>query len=121
MVLRGVVSEIYSAMAFVFFLTYGFVGLELVAIKLMSPFGDGRNDLNVSGMREATARGIERDIEVFGEVVKLRDPRLEYSRQKPRPPMKNIYDDSYPNLESVESPLDSILHTSHGNVYHPAP
>jgi predicted membrane chloride channel (bestrophin family) len=51
-VLRGVVDEAFVAMIFVFFLTYGFVGLELVAMKLMYPFGDGVNDLNVTGMRD---------------------------------------------------------------------
>ena len=51
-VLRGVVSEIYSQIGFVFFLTYGFIGLELVAMKLLDPFGDGVNDLKVTGMRE---------------------------------------------------------------------
>jgi predicted membrane chloride channel (bestrophin family) len=39
-VLRGVVDEAVIAMTFVFFLTYGFVGLELVAMKLMHPFGE---------------------------------------------------------------------------------
>jgi Bestrophin, RFP-TM, chloride channel len=82
LVLRGVVSgEALAALVFVFFLTYGFIGLELVATKLMYvcvcsavrqwqpwclscfltmvslvffryPFGDEVNDLNVSGMRE---------------------------------------------------------------------
>jgi predicted membrane chloride channel (bestrophin family) len=54
LVLRGVVSdgEAVAALVFVFFLTYGFIGLELVAMKLMYPFGDEVNDLNVSGMRE---------------------------------------------------------------------
>jgi Bestrophin, RFP-TM, chloride channel len=53
LVLRGVVSgEALAALVFVFFLTYGFIGLELVAMKLMYPFGDEVNDLNVSGMRE---------------------------------------------------------------------
>lgn len=51
-VLRGVVDEAFVAMIFVFFLTYGFVGLELVAIELMYPFGDDVNGLNVTGMRE---------------------------------------------------------------------
>ena len=114
----------YSAMAFVFFLTYGFLGLELVAIKLMDPFGDGKNDLNVSGMREATAIGIERDLQVFGEVGKIRDPRLEYSRQKPRPPMKAVYDTSITSLEAFESPTshtDNILQSSQDNMYHLAP
>jgi predicted membrane chloride channel (bestrophin family) len=50
--LRGVVDDAFVAIMFVFFLTYGFVGLELVAMKLMYPFGDGENDLNVTGMRE---------------------------------------------------------------------
>lgn len=56
LVLRGVVSEIYTGMAFVFFLTYGFVGLELVAMKLMFPFGDDYNDLNVIGMKEVNLK-----------------------------------------------------------------
>jgi predicted membrane chloride channel (bestrophin family) len=54
LVLRGVVGGegVWVALVFVFFLTYGFIGLELVAMKLMYPFGDEVNDLNVSGMRE---------------------------------------------------------------------
>lgn len=111
-------------MVFVFFLTYGFVGLELVAMKLMNPFGDGKNDLNVTGMREATAIGIERDMRIFGEESKLRDPRLEYGRQKPRPPMKTLYGESVGSLESAEPPhhTDAVIHISHEeNMYHPAP
>jgi predicted membrane chloride channel (bestrophin family) len=38
-VLRGVINEIYVGMIFVFFLTYGFIGLEIVSMKLMFPFG----------------------------------------------------------------------------------
>jgi predicted membrane chloride channel (bestrophin family) len=93
LVLRGVVNEIYSAMVFVFFLTYGFVGLELVGMKLLNPFGDGSQDLNVTGMKQATAMGIERDLQAFGEDPNLNDKRMEYSRQKASAPMKNaIYD-----------------------------
>lgn len=125
LVLRGVVSELFSALGFVFFLTYGFVGLELVALKLMSPFGDGTNDLNITGMREATIIGIEKDMQIFGEVAKLRDPRLEYSRQKPQPPMKtDVYDT--PAIDSQDSAAHqhhsgNPMHTSHENLYHPAP
>lgn len=61
-VLRGVVDEAAVAMLFVFFLTYGFVGLELVSLKLVHPFGDGTSDLNVTGMREATVRAVRRDV-----------------------------------------------------------
>ena len=38
-VLRGVIHEVYVGMLFVFFLTYGFIGLEIVSMKLMFPFG----------------------------------------------------------------------------------
>jgi len=97
LVLRGVVEELYSALAFVFFLTYGFVGLELVCMKLMNPFGDGTNDLNVSGMKEATIIGMEKDMQTFSgsSNYSLLDKRTEFSRQKPRPPMKNRPPDGY--------------------------
>ena len=95
LVLRGVVGEIYSAMTFVFFLTYGFVGLELVSMKLMNPFGDGANDLNVTGMKEATMIGMEKDLLAFGESTQTSilsgNKRLAFARSnnKPRPPLKN--------------------------------
>jgi predicted membrane chloride channel (bestrophin family) len=113
LVLRGVVDEIYSAMAFVFFLTYGFVGLEIVAMKLMNPFGDGVNDLNISGMKEATAIGIQKDLQAFGESINLLDKRLQYSRQKPRAPMRcKVYDDGNPDPNMYHS-LNSDVFPSH--------
>ena len=39
-------------MVFLFFLTYGFIGLELVAMKLVEPFGDGRHDVQVTNIRD---------------------------------------------------------------------
>jgi len=60
-VLLGIFSELVSAFFFIFFLTYGFLGLEFVSMKLLDPFGDGVNDLNVTGMRQAIIRGIESD------------------------------------------------------------
>jgi hypothetical protein len=36
--LRGVIQEFYVAEFFVFFLTYGFIGLEIVSMNLMFPF-----------------------------------------------------------------------------------
>ncbi|CAB9522050.1 Bestrophin, RFP-TM, chloride channel [Seminavis robusta] len=113
-VLRGVVSEIYSAMGFVFFLTYGFVGLELVAMKLMNPFGDGRHDLNVTGMKEAVGIGIEKDMRAFGEDAKLTDKRQAYSRQKARLPLQN--NNAYAIVEATYS--DPSPHHSAGNLLH---
>eukprot|EP00592_Proboscia_alata_P013456 CAMPEP_0194388840 /NCGR_PEP_ID=MMETSP0174-20130528/100610_1 /TAXON_ID=216777 /ORGANISM="Proboscia alata, Strain PI-D3" /LENGTH=183 /DNA_ID=CAMNT_0039180491 /DNA_START=732 /DNA_END=1283 /DNA_ORIENTATION=- len=60
-VLLGVIEEMLSGLLFVFFLTYGFMGLEFVSMELYDPFGDLRNGLNIAGMRKATVDGIERD------------------------------------------------------------
>lgn len=61
---EGPFSDMWSAMVFLFFLTYGFIGLELVAMNLESPFGDGPNDIRVSALRDAVFDGIERDMAV---------------------------------------------------------
>ena len=66
LVMRGFVEEMYSAMAFVFFLTYGFIGLELVSTGLMNSFADdGCTRLDVNGMKEATIIGIQKDMRIF--------------------------------------------------------
>jgi Bestrophin, RFP-TM, chloride channel len=122
LVLRGVVSDTLPAMAFVFFLTYGFIGLEVCSIKLMNPFGEGTNDLNITGMRHSTVIGIEKDLQLFGEQAKLRDPRQEYSRHKAQPSTKGGYDDAQVyTSESVETPYRSavFMDVSHDNMYHP--
>jgi hypothetical protein len=51
-VLVGVVANLLSVCVFLFFLTYGFVGMELVAMHLLDPFGDNVNDLGVDTMTE---------------------------------------------------------------------
>ena len=129
LVLRGVVGEIYSAMTFVFFLTYGFVGLELVSMKLMNPFGDGANDLNVTGMKEATRIGMEKDLLAFGESTQKSilggDKRLAFGRNKPRPPMKNtttvntpvLYDENRSIM--VHNADTELYNDSQPNDYHP--
>lgn len=61
--LVGIIEEIISVMIFVFFLTYGFIGLEFVSMQLLSPFGDGMNDIDILGMGEATLIGIRLDEE----------------------------------------------------------
>jgi predicted membrane chloride channel (bestrophin family) len=42
----------------VFFVTYGFIGLEYVSIELDDPFGDDPNDFNTLGM----AQGVYEDV-----------------------------------------------------------
>jgi hypothetical protein len=53
----------WSAVAFVIILTYGFMGLEFVAMKMSNPFGsDWRNDLRVHNIAKAAIIGIENDL-----------------------------------------------------------
>lgn len=52
LVLRGVVDEIYSGVLFLFFLTYGFMGLEFVCMKLHDPFDENSKLIDVAGMKK---------------------------------------------------------------------
>jgi hypothetical protein len=52
--LQGPFTDLGTAMVFLFFLTYGFIGLELVSIKLASPFGDGIHDIQVTNLRDVS-------------------------------------------------------------------
>ena len=81
LVLRGFVEEMYSAMIFVFFLTYGFVGLELISTSLMNPFENEGNILNVVGVKEAAVLGIQKDIQLFSS-----SPRDTPHQFRPRTP-----------------------------------
>jgi predicted membrane chloride channel (bestrophin family) len=56
-----VIDGIISVLIFVFFLTYGFIGLEFVSMQLLHPFGDGINDINIVGMGEAVVYGMGSD------------------------------------------------------------
>ena len=61
-ILAGGLVDNWSAFTFVILLTYGFLGLEFVAMKMSNPFGDdGLNDLNVRAIAKATIQGIEND------------------------------------------------------------
>ena len=52
--LQGPFTDLWTAMVFLFFLTYGFIGLELVSMKLTSPFGDGPHDIQVTNLRDVS-------------------------------------------------------------------
>lgn len=65
--LVGVIGEIVSEIIFVFFLTYGFIGLEFVSMRLLHPWGDGINDINIVGMGQAVVVGMEHDFEVMSK------------------------------------------------------
>jgi hypothetical protein len=81
--LDGPFSSMWAAQAFLFFLTYGFIGLELVCIKLSDPFGNGRDDVQIWGIREAAIIGIENDLkEMVTMQVTISERRLRFSQQK---------------------------------------
>ena len=87
--LDGPFSSIWPAQIFLFFLTYGFVGLELVSIKLSDPFGKSRDDVPLESIREATILGIEKDMQEMATIrATISERRLRFSRQKKarRPP-----------------------------------
>lgn len=68
---QGPFTDLWTAMVFLFFLTYGFVGLELVAMKLASPFGDETTgaDIQVTALRDAAMVGIENDLRTAGSHI----------------------------------------------------
>jgi predicted membrane chloride channel (bestrophin family) len=69
------VSGILSVLLFVFFLTYGFIGLEFVSMQLLHPFGDGVNDIGIEGMGRAIVRGIDKDTDNLQVVQDSLPPR----------------------------------------------
>jgi predicted membrane chloride channel (bestrophin family) len=55
-------DDIVSVFSFIILLTYGFLGLEMVAMKMANPFGEeAKDDLNVKGMAKAAIWGMEND------------------------------------------------------------
>ncbi len=86
-VAREVVEESIMTYVIITLLTYAFIGLEIVSSRLGHPFGDGRNDLNVMGMRQALLRGIKLDLELFGESISDNgDQLMDFSLTKVRMP-----------------------------------
>jgi len=78
-----------TVMLFIFFLTYGYVGLELVAFRLLTPFGNKACDFNIEGMRKATRFGIESDWIIYHQGNRIknepneRSPKVIYNNYKP--------------------------------------
>lgn len=46
-----------------FFITYGFFGLEFVSIELDDPFGDDANDLEIQHLSRTIKDGIRKDLD----------------------------------------------------------
>jgi predicted membrane chloride channel (bestrophin family) len=65
--LVGIIDEIVSELIFVFFLTYGYIGLEFVSMRLLHPWGDGINDINIVGMGQAVVVGMENDFKAMSK------------------------------------------------------
>ena len=58
-------SEPYSIVIIIFFITYGFFGLEFVSIELDDPFGEDPNDLEMRALSTVVIRGIREDLELL--------------------------------------------------------
>ena len=61
------VSEPYSIILIIFFITYGFFGLEFVSIELDDPFGDDPNDLEMRALSSVVIRGVREDLETVSK------------------------------------------------------
>jgi predicted membrane chloride channel (bestrophin family) len=79
--LEGPFSDLWTAMLFLFFLTYGFIGLELVSIKISDPFGDSRDDVQIIGIRDAAMEGIQNDLRCMEQQMMLSERRLQFAGQ----------------------------------------
>ena len=44
------IKEATPLLTVIFFLTYGFFGLELISIEMDDPYGDDHNDFDVKGL-----------------------------------------------------------------------
>ncbi|KAG7368456.1 bestrophin, RFP-TM, chloride channel [Nitzschia inconspicua] len=82
--LGGPFSQVWGAQIFLFFLTYGFIGLELVSIKLSEPFGNSRDDVQLSGIRDAALLGIENDLKGMDYQMTMSERRFQFAQQKYR-------------------------------------
>ena len=82
-VIHDVLDDGILAYFLVSLLTYGFIGLEFVSSQLNNPFGDSKNGLavNVTGIRQAFLRGMNRDLELFGESVSDQSDHNEWLNQ----------------------------------------
>jgi predicted membrane chloride channel (bestrophin family) len=93
--LEGPFSDFWSALAFLFFLTYGFIGLELVSIKLSDPFGHSQDDVQLSSIRDATIDGIENDLKHIPNQTTISERRLRFSMQKRQTKSQDHHDQGY--------------------------
>jgi putative membrane protein len=85
--------DLYSTVVFVFFLTYGFIGLEFVGMQMLNPFGDGINDIGLEAIAQATVYGIENDTKLCAH------PQAAYEYKPP----------SWRHLNTSAASLDDYL------------
>jgi predicted membrane chloride channel (bestrophin family) len=109
--LDGPFSDFWTAQVFLFFLTYGFIGLELVSMKLADPFGDGPDDVQLGRIHEATLAGMDRDLRDI-PLHSLSQRRLGFSQQKERQQQRRRPDDSPRQHQQQQHPPEK-----HGSMH----
>jgi len=63
-------KEPYTTPILMFFITYGFFGLEFVSIELDDPFGEDDNDLAIDDLSKVIVKGINDDLQSKAYVEK---------------------------------------------------
>lgn len=95
----------------VFFVTFGFVGLEFVSIEFDDPFGDDPNDFDVLGLARVVFEDIYISLyDIDGKVA------AENLRRCVEAPLEQQHQD--PLTAKSTSVTDSTLVPSHGNGRH---
>jgi predicted membrane chloride channel (bestrophin family) len=119
--LQGPFTQVWTAQVFLFFLTYGFIGLELVSMKLSDPFGDGRDDVQLGNIQDATLNGIEHDLRDV-PFYSISQRRLRFSQQKQQQwqPGDRRYHNQHNNADDAYfSMLDDVAAPQSHHTDHP--
>ena len=62
-------DEVYTTSVMMFFITYGFFGLEFISIELDDPFGDDLNDLDIDDFAKVVIKGINDDLYTVPKIL----------------------------------------------------
>jgi predicted membrane chloride channel (bestrophin family) len=117
--LGGPFSGFWGAQLFLFFLTYGFIGLELVSIKLSDPFGDSRDDVQIASIRYATKLGISADLKGMELQPTLSERRLQFSRQKHHLHIRSMRDAQMYNAGRASASSDRSVYQDQHAMHNP--
>ena len=94
-------EKVYPLTVILFFITYGFVGLEMVSIELDDPFGDDPNDFDVLGLAQVVFEDIY--ISIYDIDGKQAAHALKASVELALPEQVKIAVSSYKKYSSIDA------------------